>query len=411
MKIHQINKLKVTLDFGNESIDVGELVNDKSNYFFKYFETFLASKLDISPFKIKKDNTIQKVDNQIFDGLFGIFDDSLPDGWGRLLLDRRLEEMGIGRSLINPLQRLALVGMNGPGALCYEPIIDSGNGSPAQIELDLIAQEVDKVLNDEPTEFLEDLFRLGGSSGGARPKINVGYNKASNQISFDISEKAGFEPWIIKFQSNYDPKDISKIEYAYSLMAKDAGLDMADCKLFEGKSGSVFFGTKRFDRNNGTRFHVHSVAGLLNDNFRMSSLDYGHVMDCAFQLENHVEAYDKILRLAAFNIFTHNLDDHSKNISFLMDSKGNWKLSPAFDLTFSNTPHGYHSLTIAGEGKSPTSDHLKKLAISFGVKNVERIIEQVKFAVSNWRIFAEEAMLSKKTSESIAKIFSELLKT
>ena len=141
-------------------------------------------------------------------------------------------------------------------------------------------------------------------------------------MSGSSSPAEGYEPWIIKFPSSSDLPDIANIEYAYYKMARDSGIEMSECRLFQGKSGRVYFGTCRFDRNGSKRIHMHSASGLLHDNFRMSSMDYGHLMDCAFRLEQHVGAYSKILRLAAFNVFAHNRDDHSKNFSF--SNAGKW---------------------------------------------------------------------------------------
>ena len=148
---------------------------------------------------------------------------------------------------------------------------------------------------------------------------------------------------------------------------------------------------------------MHSASGLLHDNFRLSNLDYGHLMDCAFQLENHVGAYTKVLRLAAFNVYGHNLDDHSKNFSFLMDSRGFWKLAPAYDLTFSSSSHGMHSTMVAGESKYPGKKHLLDLAQNFSVKNPNEIINKVRDVLSNWKKYAEESGVSKDSTNLIGK--------
>ena len=144
-------------------------------------------------------------------------------------------------------------------------------------------------------------------------------------------------------------------------MAVTAGIEMSECKLFKGKSGQHYFGTKRFDRINNRRIHVHTASGLMHDNFRASTMDYGHLMDYAFLLEKHVKAYEKVFRLAAFNVFAHNLDDHSKNFSFLMNNKGEWQFAPAYDLTYSYSSYGFHSTMVAGESQNPGAKHLMKL--------------------------------------------------
>lgn len=212
-----------------------------------------------------------------------------------------------------------------------------------------------------------------------------------------------YEHWIIKFPSSSDRSDIGNIEYAYYKMALDAGIEMSESKLFKGKSGQAYFGTKRFDRDGNKRLHLHSAAGLMHDNFRLSTLDYGNLMDCAFILEKDVRAYEKILRLAAFNVFAHNRDDHSKNFSFLMDARGTWKVAPAYDLTYSSSGHGMHSTMVAKESANPSKKHLLELAAYFKVKNASDIIDEVQAAVFNWKNYAEQGEVSNESKNKINK--------
>lgn len=406
----QIKQLKVNISIGGKEIEVGELVYDGRNIYFKYYPSFIATGLEISPFKLPLSDQIRKVDTPVFEGLFGVFHDSLPDGWGRLLLDRTLLSKGVSLNQITALDRLSFVGRTGAGALVYQPGMDSDIDFEKQLELDSIFKAAQNVYEGTSYDVLEELWHLGGSSGGARPKILVEWNAKNDQLVSDaINFKEGFEPWIIKFPTIEDFSDIANIEFAYYKMALDAGLEMSSCKLFHGKSGKAFFGTKRFDREGDQRLHLHSAAGLLHDNFRLSTMDYGHLMDAAFRLENHVKAYEKVLRLASFNVFAHNRDDHSKNVSFLMNAKGDWYLAPAYDLTFSYSGHGFHSTTVAGEGKNPGSAHLSELANDFGVKNISDIIEQTKEVISNWKKYAKENGVGKNSTQLIEKTLQELL--
>ncbi|MEN0046752.1 MAG: type II toxin-antitoxin system HipA family toxin [Bacteroidota bacterium] len=398
----------MSLHLEDTELRVGELVQEEKQIYFKYYPDFLEEGLQISPFKLPISSNILTPETMVFDGLFGVFHDSLPEGWGRLLLDRSLIEKGVALNEITALDRLAFVGKNGKGGLIYQPAIESEVDLEKQLELDEIATASYQVLEGSSSELLEELFQLGGSSGGARPKILVGYNKVQNKLIYGRENlPEGYEHWIIKFSSSTDKKDIAQIEYAYYKMALAAGLEMSECRLFKSESGNYFFGTKRFDRIGNERLHLHSAAGLMHDNFRLSSMDYGHLMDAAFRLENHVKAYEKILRLAAFNIFAHNRDDHSKNFSFLMNQKGEWKFTPAYDLTFSRSSHGFHSTTVAGEGKSPTQRHLVELAEVFGVKNVSEIINQVQEAIGDWKRFAIESGVTKSSTKSIAAVLNE----
>ena len=406
-----LEKLIVSLDIGKELLPVGELVAQNKKIYFKYYKDFIATGLHISPIKMPLSDKILVPDVQVFDGLFGVFNDSLPDGWGRLLIDRALLSRKINLERITPLHRLSLVGDGGMGALTYHPSDDQVTEQLEDIRLDLIADETKKVLSGEGTAYIEELISLAGSSGGARPKVFVGYDAGNNQlVPYKKVLTPNFEHWIIKFPSSSDPDDIAQIEYAYYKMAIDAGIEMSDCQLFKGKSGNAYFGTKRFDRIGNQRLHLHSAAGLMHDNFRLSTMDYGHLMDAAFQLEKHVDAYRKILRIAAFNIYAHNRDDHSKNFSFLMDAKGTWKLAPAYDLTFSFSSHGYHSTTVAGEGRSPGKPHLLELANIFGVKGIEEIIGQVKEVLSRWRQYAKECGLGKHSTDWIGEVIEKQLK-
>jgi len=406
-----IEQLEVFLRFTNKPIAVGQMISDNGKIYFKYDDTFIEKGLEISPFKLKLSDAILIPETTIFDGLFGVFNDSLPDGWGRLLLDRTLLSKGISLNQITPLDRLAYVGQAGMGALTYKPNLNSEVQADKLLELDEISQEMNKVLEGTPSDVIEQLFNLGGSSGGARPKIFVGYNPKTNHLIHGHSSlPEGYEHWIVKFPSLIDLPDIAQIEYAYYQMALAAGIEMSECKLFEGPTGKKYFATKRFDRIHNDRLHLHSASGLLNDNFRYSNLDYGNVMDCAFRLENHVAAYSKVLRLASFNVYSHNRDDHSKNISFLMNSFGKWKLAPAYDLTFSNSSHGMHSTMVAGESKYPGQQHLLELANTFEVKHPKTIIDEVKSAIANWKIYAEDSGISDDSKKIIAKALAEISK-
>ena len=406
--MEQIKKIIVSIHLGGHEIELGEMVSEKGKIYFKYYTSFVKSGLEISPFKLKLSEKIYSADAIPFEGLYGVFADSLPDGWGRLLLDRTLASRGMLIQDIMPLQRLSFVGAKGMGALIYRPETEPFSKKESQLELDSIAKEMNFVIEGSSYEAIEELYNLGGSSGGARPKILVGYNSKADQLIHGVDKlPKGYEHWLIKFQSSLDRKDSANIEFAYYKMALDAGIEMSESKLFYGKSGNVYFGTKRFERSGNNRFHMHSAAGLMHDNFRLSNLDYGNLMDCAFKLENHVGAYEKIMRIAAFNVFAHNRDDHSKNFSFLMDEKGQWKLAPAYDLTFSNSSHGFHSTMVSGESKNPGKNHLLKLANYFKIKKANGIIQQVEEVVSNWKVYSKEAGVEKESGNLINKKISE----
>lgn len=293
--MEHVKKIIVSIQFSKNEIELGELVSEGRDIYFKYYTDFIKKGIEISPIKLKLNTIINKADTIPFDGLFGVFADSLPDGWGKLLLDRVLTAKGIDISNMTMLDRLAFIGSKGMGALIYKPEIDDGIHKQFEFELDKIAKATHQIISGTSIEILDELYILGGSSGGARPKILVGYNsKTQHIISAEKDLPIGYEHWIIKFPSSSDKADIANIEFAYYKMALDAGIEMSACKLFKGKSGQVYFGTKRFDRIGNNRLHMLSAAGMMHDNFRLSNLDYGNIMDCAFLLERDVRAYEKV---------------------------------------------------------------------------------------------------------------------
>jgi serine/threonine-protein kinase HipA len=407
-----IKKIIVSIHLGGQEIELGELLSEGKRIYFKYYSNFIDRGIEISPFKLKLSDQLHYAKEIPFDGLFGVFADSLPDGWGHLLLDRTLMSRGISIQEITPLDRLSYVGTKGMGALIYRPEMDLDFSESKKIELDSIAQATNHILAGTSSDVLEELFQLGGSSGGARPKILVGYNSTLDQLSHGEEDlPKDYEHWLIKFLASSDRKDSANIEYAYYKMAIDAGIEMSESKLFKGDSGNVYFGTKRFDRVNNERLHLHSAAGLMHDNFRLSNLDYGHLMDGAFKLENHVRAYENILRIAAFNVFVHNRDDHSKNFSFLMDDIGKWKLAPAYDLTFSTSAHGMHSIMVSGESQNPNKKHLMELVDYFKINNGLEIIQKVQEVTSSWKFYAAQSGVGKESESIISKTMLRVAKS
>lgn len=406
-----IQKVIVSIDFGAKEQQVGELIKEGRGIYFKYFTEFIKTGLEISPFHLPLKDSIYTAPAQPFEGLFGVFSDSLPDGWGRLLLDRTLTAKGIIPQDISPLQRLTYVGLKGMGALKYRPQIETAAQEIVQVELEAIAKEMTLVLKGVSSLALDELYEMGGSSGGARPKILVNYHPQTGHLGYGAEPLTeGYEHWLIKFPSSNDSIDSASIEYAYHKMALAAGITMNPCQLFKTKSGKLFFGTKRFDRIEHGRLHLHSAAGMLNDNFRYSTMDYGNLMDATFRLERDVAGHEKILRLAAFNVFTHNRDDHSKNSSYLMDESGNWQLAPAYDLTYSNSSHGMHSTTVAREGANPGKKHVLELANEFRLKQGTVIMGQVIDTIAQWKSFAKEADVTKESMNVIEKKIQSILK-
>lgn len=398
-----INSIDVFLSLYEKEFLVGKLAYKDRVVYFEYDEQFLRSGIELSPYKLPLKRGLFSCHDNVFDGLFGLFGDSLPDGWGRLLLDRHFIKQGIRYRDINPLDRLGYVGKYGIGALSYKPCVDNLSSAKQDIVLDTLAQDSIKILKEDSQDNIERLLELGGSSSGARPKVMIQLDKNQNIISGTQKLHDGYAHYMVKFaSSSSDTKDIGKIEYIYSLMAKDAKIEMPDTQLLHGKDGA-YFAIERFDRVKDRRVHIHSVAGVTHSDFRVPMLDYDDLLTLTFHLCRNMKEVVKLYRLACFNLFSHNRDDHAKNFSFLLDNGYNWRLAPAYDLTFSYGPGGEHSTTYLEEGKAPDEKHLLELARKHNVKNAQEIIDEVKNALKNFKIYAKEFDLSKQTIGMIMK--------
>lgn len=342
---------------------------------FEYDREWIAEGFSISPFYLPLEQKVFIPKADPFDGLFGVFADSLPDGWGRLLVDRLMLKNHMNPYEIGNLERLAIVGQSGMGALCYEPE-RSFETEENPMNLDEIAEECRRILNTESVENLDELFRLGGSSGGARPKILT---------------KIDGEEWIIKFPSSTDKTDIGKQEYEYSLCARECGIQMTETRLFPSKNCAGYFGTKRFDRRRKQdgreeRVHMLSASAVLETSHRIPNLDYEILMKLTLELTKDFSEVEKLYRLMCFNVFAHNRDDHSKNFTYLYEEKEEkWVLSPAYDLTFSHSIGGEHATTIHGNGKNPDMLDCVAVADAIGMdsRKAKRIAKEVKECVNS----------------------------
>jgi serine/threonine-protein kinase HipA len=402
MAYSPIELLTVYLDARNQCRKVGRLAFKDRRLLFEYDASFIASGIEISPVKLPLGPGVSITDTTIFDGLFGVFNDSLPDGWGRLLLDRTVEKYGIHRGQLNPLDRLGYVGRHGMGALIYEPELGLQGTDYVPLALDRIAEESAAVLAGENEEVFEELLRLNGSSSGARPKIVAQVSTDKKRIIHGQQElQSGFAHWMIKFPSSQDSRDAGAIEYAYSLMAKDAGVEMPETHLFRTKRNK-YFGTKRFDRDGDARIHMHSLGGLIHADHRSPSLDYDTVLRVTLALTRNIQHAAKAYALACFNVLAHNRDDHVKNFSFLLNARNEWIFAPAYDLVFSYGPGGEQSMLVMGEGRNPGTAQLQALGKQHGIKNAPEILAKVERAVANWPRYAELAEVSRKSTKDVA---------
>ena len=323
----------------------------------------------MNPFSLPLEQKVFIAKIDPFDGLYGVFADSLPDGWGHLLVDRFMLNNHIDPRKMGALSRLAIVGKSGMGALTYKPEFTIAQKS-SQLDFDSIATECSKILKSEHSHQLDNLFFLGGSSGGARPKILTTIDD---------------EEWIIKFPSLDDNKNIGKQEYDYSLCAKECGILMEETRLFPSHKCDGYFGTKRFDRitipnQQFEGIHMVSVSSLLETSHRIPNLDYDILMRFTLSLTKEFEEIEKLYRLMCFNVFAHNRDDHSKNFSFLyLEKVRRWVLSPAYDLTYSYSIGGEHATTVHGNGNNPGRQDLLQVAkeIGFPQRKAKEIADEI----------------------------------
>jgi len=325
---------------------------------FEYDPVYITSGNSISPFYLPLKSEVFVAKRTPFHGGFGVFSDSLPDGWGNLILDRYLKSKGINPDKLTVLQRLSLVGSTGRGALEYQPDYSESTADEI-IDFDHWAAETQKILTTDYTGgSLDTLYKCGGSPGGARPKVFV---------TIDGKE------WLVKFKATTDPDNIGQIEYVYSLLAKNCGINMPETRLFEGK----YFGVERFDRTSGGKIHTVSAAGLLHADYRIPCLDYLDLLKLCHILTKNMEEVEALFHLMAFNVVIKNRDDHAKNFSFQMID-GDWKLSPAYDLLPSSGFNGFHTTTVNNSGK-PTVNDMMTVAEKIGMnkQRAKEIIQNI----------------------------------
>ena len=341
---------------------------------FQYDDSWLEQGFSISPFSLPLENQVFVPTKDYFDGLFGVFADSLPDHWGRLLLKRLLLAHEQNPDKLTVIDRLAIVGKSGMGALTYYPE-QSFSEENDNTDLDELAFQCQKILHTEYSDKLDELYRLGGTSGGARPKIMTTIND---------------EDWIIKFSAHVDGENAGKMEYDYSCCARKCGITMSETKLFPSEICEGYFGIKRFDRISdisGTkRVHMLTAAALLELDFEQPSLDYHSLMKLTKIItRDNKDDVENMFRRMCFNVFAHNRDDHSKNFTYLYDeSVDSWRLSPAYDLTYSNTYYGEHTTTVDGNGRNPGKKELLAVGTMAGMKKelCMDIITEIKSCVN-----------------------------
>ena len=338
---------------------------------------------------------LQAARTRNFSGLHGFLADALPEGWGYLLMRKRLAKLGVDIASLSPVEQLALVGETGRGALVFEPATTPRDELDA-LDLDAHADEAAVILSGEGGRLADTLAGLAGGSGGARPKVHVGFDDSGN-VSVGSGEIApGHTAWIVKFRAPEDPFDIGPLECAYASMAHAAGLDVSDHRLIASKKGPGYFATRRFDRPHpGARLHMVSLSGAIESSPQTPS-SYDTFLRATRAITRNADHVVSAFRRMVFNVLAHNRDDHTRQHAFLMDEAGEWRLAPAYDLTYAAGPGGEHYLDIENEGRNPTRSHVETLARRHGLspKRVETIIDEVRSAIADWGAFAAAAGVS-----------------
>ena len=401
---------------------------------FEYDPSFRRSGIEVAPLMMPLGDPIYSfptLPTKSFHGLPGLLADSLPDAFGNAVIDAWLTSQGRLPGEIDAVERLCYTGSRGTGALEFHPARGITTGASAPLHVDALVRLAADVLRDrqslaasfndpEAATAVQEILRVGASAGGARAKAVIAWNPATNEVrSGQVTAPPGFEYWLLKFdgvaaaneQGLGDPRGFGAIEYAYSLMARAAGIRMTECRLFE-ENGRRHFMTRRFDRlPNGDKLHMQSLGAMAHLDFNNAG---GHSYEQAFvvmrRLALAMDDVEEQFRRMVFNVVARNQDDHVKNIAFLMDRRGRWSLSPAFDVNYSYNPDGpwtsTHQMSIANRRDGFTMDDMRSAANAASMKRgrAEAIVGEICAAVTRWEEFARSADVDPTRAKAIGAV-------
>jgi len=401
---------------------------------FQYTDAFVGSGIEIAPLMMPLSNRIYRfsdLEMDSFHGLPGLLADALPDKFGNAVINSWLSAQGRLPDEIDVVERLCYTGMRGMGALEFRPAKGLQADESMLVHVDDLVSLATEVLqgredfqasfaDEEKEHALREILRVGASAGGARAKAVIAWNPETNEVrSGQVNAPEGFEYWLFKFdgvdgnsdKELADPVGFGAIEYAYSLMAKAAGIRMAECRLFE-ENGRRHFMTQRFDRKpNGEKLHMQSLGAMAHFDFNDAGAhSYEQALIVIRKLGLAMEDIEEQFRRMVFNVIARNQDDHVKNIAFLMDKQGKWSLSPAFDVMYSYNPSGRwtskHQMSLNGKRSGFTMEDFKAVAETASMKRglAETIVSEVKGAVKQWHEFASQAGVSTKQKDQIASV-------
>ncbi len=423
--------------------DIGAVtwVPDRELGVFQYTPEFAGSRIDVAPLTMPLQEApyeFPTLARETFHGLPGLVADSLPDKFGNRLIDAWLASQGRAPGSLNPVERLCYTGTRGMGALEFKPLLVGAPSKAHKIDIDALVKLANRVLDDrislkgkftgpDDRRAIEDILRVGTSAGGARAKAVLAWNEKTGEFrSGQAPAGKGFSHWLMKFDGVHgnrdkelaDPQGFGRIEYAYHLMAREAGIVMTTCRLHE-EGGRAHFMTRRFDRSDdGDKLHMQSLGAMMHFDFNQAgAYAYEQAVQTIRRLSLPADDIDQQIRRAFFNILARNQDDHVKNIAFLMNKQGLWRLSPAFDIAYSHNPSGAwthrHQMSLNGKRDDFDIDNLIAFAAIGGLKKAKTmtLLREVTGAVKNWQQHAKSANVSKHDADRIEKAFRQSLFT
>ncbi len=405
-------------------------------YAFAYAPEWRRTGIELAPLTLPRDAQpdvfiFPNLPEATFHRLPGLLADALPDAFGNALIDAWMATQGMAKNEITTLDRLAYMGKRGMGALEFKPARGSHSESSAPLEMKSLVEEARKLIegnlsvDHEARAALANILRVGTSAGGARAKAVIAWNPGTNMIrsgQFDVAP--GFEHWLLKFDGvGRDAElgtggDYGRIEYAYHLMAKQAGIEMSACRLLE-ENGRAHFMTRRFDRDavNGrtVKHHVQTLCAMDHLDFRQRGTHaYAQLFLAVQRLKLAEPALEQVFLRMGFNVMARNCDDHTKNFAFRLKQGQDWELAPAYDVTHAHNPKGewtyQHLMSVNGKFNDITRDDLLQEADRFGVRRPKDRLAEIRAALENWPACAREAGLGNTTSDRVAADFRPLLK-
>jgi len=406
--------------------DIGAVtwLAERSIGVFQYTPEFARSSIEVSPLLMPLTDTpyeFPALSKETFKGLPGMLADSLPDKFGNTLINAWLSSQGRNPGSFTPVERLCYTGTRGMGALEFKPQINEAPVRTRKLEIEALVILANRVLDDRialagkltgenDQHVINDILRVGTSAGGARAKAVLDWNAETGEFrSGQAPASSGFSQWLMKFDGVHgnrdkelaDPQGFGRIEYAYYLMARTAGIEMEECRLHE-EGGRAHFMTRRFDRTaGGGKLHMQSLGAMMHYDFNDSGAHaYEQVLQTIRRLNLPMSNIEQQVRRTYFNVLARNQDDHVKNIAFLMDRNGVWRLSPAFDVAYSYNPSGdwtsQHQMSINAKRDGFSVEDLLAFASAGGFKKAKAkaILAEISDAVARWRFFANEAGVS-----------------